>query len=431
MSGVAEVLSSTYPDSVQPGIPRLGATPPGWRRVRLRDVLEIVPRPVIMNKATEYRLLTVKRSRGGIVERSRLLGGQISVKSQFRVEGGDFLISKRQIVHGACAVVPDEFSGAIVSNEYAVLRCRGGLDLGYLKHLSNSVYFQQTCFHSCIGVHIEKMIFKVEEWLEREFDLPTTEKQHEIAGSVDAVDRKIALLRDKRDALARFRAGIMDRIFRREIRFRKDDGSEFPEWREARIGQIYIWIPTNSLSRERLTEKVASVQNIHYGDIHRRLRTLFRQSKSGVSFISPSDTFTPREVEFCRPGDIVIADASEDIADIGKLVEIIEARERSLVAGLHTMLARPNRGAVVVGFGGYMLSSTAVRRQIQKLAQGVSVFGISKPGVAEVVVQLPSLDEQAKIAAALSAIDAKIDAVAAQIERTKTFRRGLIQGLFP
>ncbi len=177
---------------------------------------------------------------------TRLVAGlfylqQISVKSQFSVEGGDFLISKRQIVHGACAVVPDEFAGAIVSNEYAVLRCRGGFDLGYLKHLSHSVYFQQTCFHSCIGVHIEKMIFKVEEWLEREFDLPPIEKQREIAGSVDAVDRKIALLRDKRAALELFKVSTMDRIFRQEVRFSREDGSEFPEWRPETLGAITKW----------------------------------------------------------------------------------------------------------------------------------------------------------------------------------------------
>ncbi|MDD8098422.1 hypothetical protein LAW14_03815, partial [Escherichia coli] len=49
----------------------------------------------------EYDLVTVKRSRGGVIRREHLKGKDISVKSQFYIKEGDFLISKRQIVHGA------------------------------------------------------------------------------------------------------------------------------------------------------------------------------------------------------------------------------------------------------------------------------------------------------------------------------------------
>ena len=58
-----------------------------------------------------------------------------------------------------------ELDGAVVSNEYAVLNSDGQIDLRFLRYLSESRYFQQTCFHSSIGVHVEKMIFKTERWL--------------------------------------------------------------------------------------------------------------------------------------------------------------------------------------------------------------------------------------------------------------------------
>lgn len=173
--------ASAYPKSVQSGLPRLGARPPGWTRGPLSAHLIEELRPLNMADDEVYDLVTVKRSRGGVVLRERLKGSQIAVKSQFRLKAGDFLISKRQIVHGACGIVPRELDGSIVSNEYAVLRARPTLDLEFLNCLANSTHFQQTCFHSSIGVHVEKMIFKLDEWLKWEFNLPPLSEQRRIA----------------------------------------------------------------------------------------------------------------------------------------------------------------------------------------------------------------------------------------------------------
>ncbi len=184
--------STGYPETVQPGIPVLRADPPeGWQRGPLRNHLFEEKRPVKLLDDAVYDLVTVKRGRGGVVKRETKRGADISVKSQFKVKSGDFLISKRQIVHGACGLVPAELDGSTVSNEYAVLRGKKSIDLEFLKYLSHSVYFQQTCFHSSIGVHIEKMIFKTEKWLDWNFDLPPVEEQRKIAEILSTWDRAI------------------------------------------------------------------------------------------------------------------------------------------------------------------------------------------------------------------------------------------------
>lgn len=95
----------TFPKSVQPGIPKLGALKAGWKRVKIGELFRVVNRPCELTDTDTYRLVTVKRSRGGIESRGDLLGAEIAVKSQFFIKEDDFLISKRQIVHGACADV--------------------------------------------------------------------------------------------------------------------------------------------------------------------------------------------------------------------------------------------------------------------------------------------------------------------------------------
>jgi type I restriction enzyme S subunit len=135
------------------------------------------------------------------------------------------------------------------------------------------------------------------------------------------------------------------------------------------------------------------------------------------------------DTDFCKEGDLVIADASEDYNDIGKAIEIISVKPKSLVAGLHTYIARP-KIEVSLGFSGYLFQSSNLRTQIKKIAQGISVLGISKTNLEKVVIPYPSPEEQQKIANFLSTLDKKLEAVQKQIDQTETFKKGLLQKMF-
>ncbi|WP_197917302.1 type I restriction-modification system subunit M [Thiosulfatihalobacter marinus] len=207
-----------------------------------------------------------------------------------------------------------------------------------------------------------------------------------------------------------YKHGVMQNLFSRTLRFKDDNGHDFPEWKEKPLGDVFGWIRTNSLSREHLTDKDGTIQNIHYGDIHKKFKANFHQDQEEVPFIAPSANFSPRsDEEFCRPGDVVIADASEDYADIGKAIEIVQVREKTLVAGLHTFIARPKGESVVLGFSGYLLRSPAMRKQIIRIAQGISVLGVSKRNLEKLLLDIPHPDEQRKIADFLSAFNDAVD----------------------
>jgi type I restriction enzyme, S subunit len=198
-----------FPPSVQPGIPNLPGAPAGWSRTPLGRHLTEVRRPAPLNPNDTYRLVTVKRSRGGVELRESLTGREIKTPTQFYVRTGDFLISKRQIVHGACGIVPAALDGAVVSNEYAVLNSDGQIDLRFLRYLSESRYFQQTCFHSSIGVHVEKMIFKTERWLKWPFNIPPLPVQLRIVEVLNTARREVELIAEQIERLKQEKAALM------------------------------------------------------------------------------------------------------------------------------------------------------------------------------------------------------------------------------
>lgn len=264
-----------------------------------------------------------------------------------------------------------------------------------------------------------------------EFSFPSLFEQQKIADFLSSIDAKIDAVKRKLDAFERYKKGLMQQIFSQKIRFKQDDGSDFPGWEEKRLGDVYSWIKTNSLSREYLTDEINKIQNIHYGDIHTKFKTMFHQEKETIPYILPSAPM--RQIsneEFCQIGDVIIADASEDYKDIGKSIEIISVQKNSLVAGLHTYIARPNKKTIAIGFSGYLFANYQTRKQIMRIAQGISVLGVSKTNVAGLKLNLPSLPEQQKIADFLSSVDLKIDAIKSQTEKLEAFKKGLLQQMF-
>ncbi|WP_419587972.1 restriction endonuclease subunit S, partial [Thiolapillus sp.] len=212
----------------------------------------------------------------------------------------------------------------------------------------------------------------------------------------------------------------------------------FPEFREAgawevkRLGGIYRFKPTNSWSRDQLNYDSGTIKNIHYGDIHKELNSTFRIDDEVVPYVNDTLADSVKEGAFCEEGDIVLADASEDVDDIGKAIEIVNIGGQRLVSGLHTILVSRIDHRIVVGFGAYLHASSGVRKQIQQRAQGAKILGISKAQLAEVKLAYPTeAREQQKIAHCLSSLDEVIWLQAKKVQALKQHKKGLMQQLFP
>lgn len=259
---------------------------------------------------------------------------------------------------------------------------------------------------------------------------PTIEEQQRISSFLSTVDDKIAQLTRKKALLEDYKKGCIQQIFSQKLRFKNDDGRDFPDWEEKQFREIFSWINTNSLPRENLTYDGGSVHNIHYGDIHTKFSANFHQTEEVVPYIKDASPSDFKSEQICQVGDVIIADASEDYADIGKAIEIVSLSQTPLVAGLHTYIARPLSEKVQTGFTGYLFQSPRIRRQITRIAQGISVLGISKGNLEKLSFLLPHQDEQRKIADILSALDKKINLVERELVHAQDFKKGLLQKMF-
>lgn len=413
-----------YPPSVDPGFPELPPTPAGWRHGTFRDALEVVERRVRLDPDERYRLVTAKRSRGGIALRSELLGREILTKSQFVTRAGDFLISRRQIIHGACGVVPADLDGAVVSNEYSTLRTRPGLLMEFLRYYAHTPYFQRACFHSSHGVDVEKMIFKIEEWLAREFDVPPLGEQRKIAAILASVDEAIEATQAVIEQLQVVKKAMMAELLTRGLpgrhtRFNQTELGEIPaDWRLATLDSC-----------------VESERPVCYG-----ILMPGRGHPGGVPVIKVKDIKNNRIVETelllttpeldhqyrrsrLRTGDVLLTIRGTT----GRLARVPASLEN---ANITQDTARISvHGGVNRDYFFYCMQSALLQRQIQDHTKGQAVKGINIGDVRRLMLPLPPLEEQCVIAALFESIEDLLGRNADELESLRTVKSGLMSVL--
>ena len=206
-----------------------------------------------------------------------------------------------------------------------------------------------------------------------------------------------------------------------------------PPWSAPLLFDLYDFKRTNTVSRDKLNYVNGTVRNIHYGDIHTKFKPLFHVCEEHVPYVNPDSSAKGiDDGAFCEEGDIVLADASEDLNDVGKAIEVVSLDGERVVAGTHTILGTRRGNVPVVGFGGQLFQSAAVRAGIKKEAQGAKVYGISAKRISAVPIPIPpTVAEQQMIADCLGSLDDLIAAEGQKLETLRQHKQGLMQQLFP
>ncbi|CAH5805972.1 MULTISPECIES: restriction endonuclease subunit S [Klebsiella] len=409
---------SLYPVSVKAGKPILGMLPTGWQKLSLEKCLNIEARKAYIQDNQEYDLVTVKRSRGGVIRREHLKGKDISVKSQFYIKEGDFLISKRQIVHGACGLVPKELSGSIVSNEYCVLTGKSGFYLPYMEFLSESLYFQQTCFHSSIGVHIEKMIFKLDSWFKWPFNIPPLSEQKRIVKILSTWDKAITVTEKLLVNSQQQKKALMQQLLTGKKRLLDENGVRFSgEWEKGKFCDMANIDTGYAFKSKDFTQSDSGIPIIRMSDFKTGGLDVLGAAKVDRDSVNGLDKFK------LRVGDFVFG-MSGSLNNYGRV------EKKDLPCYLNQRVGRIlAKECANQAFITYLYLSDSIQQSILDKAAGAAQLNISISDLRSMVVYYPCIEEQQKIAAVLSAADAEISTLEKKLACLRDEKKALMQQL--
>lgn len=211
-----------------------------WQNKEIGSILAETKRPVELLDNELYQLVTVKRRNEGLVPRATLKGKNILVKNYYGVKAGDYLISKRQVVHGANGIVPESLDNAVVSNEYLVLTDSDEITAKFWTLISKRPEMHKLFFISSYGVDIEKLVFDVSDWKSRSITIPDVAEQNAITNHFQKLDSLINQHQQKHDKLSNIKKAMLEKMFPKqgetipEIRFKGFSGN----WEKKELGAI-------------------------------------------------------------------------------------------------------------------------------------------------------------------------------------------------
>jgi len=343
-------------------------------------------------------------------------------------EGGDNLfVAKNDISYNMMRMWQGAFGLApvdcMVSPAYVVLHPRENAFSDFFARCfsrSRNLYLF-TAFS--YGLTSDRLRLYFKDFERIKFTVPTLPEQQKIASFLSAVDEKIQQLTRKKELLEQYKKGVMQQLFSCKLRFKDENGKAYPKWEEKKLGEIGNF-QTSSVDKLSV-EGEKEVYLVNYMNVYRH-ELLNKKTIHNLQIVTAKENQI--DSSNLKKGDILFTPSSETPSDIGHSVVIFEDLP-NCVYSYHLMRFRPYAKLDIL-YSHYFCNVPDVLRQLTKLSTGSTRFTISVKSFSSVEVDLPSFEEQQKIANFLSAIDTKIESVATQIEKTQTFKKGLLQQMF-
>lgn len=249
---------------------------------------------------------------------------------------------------------------------------------------------------------------------------PTREEQSAIATALGDADALITQLEKLITKKRQIKQGAMQTL----LNPFEGNGKLKHDWSMTTYGQAFDFLSTAAYSRADLGG--GDCGYIHYGDIHTDWENHLDVQKVELPTIS---TEQAKPYAFAQEGDLIMADASEDYDGIGKSVEITGLEGNKVISGLHTFLLRSKGDTFVNGFKGYIHQITSVKQQLNKMATGLKVYGVSKNNLKNIFIPRPPKNDQEKITNILRDMDAEISELACKVKKMKELKQGMMQSL--
>ena len=246
------------------------------------------------------------------------------------------------------------------------------------------------------------------------FSYPTINEQQKIASFLSSIDEKISQLEKKKTLLEIYKRGIMQKIFSQELRFKDENGQEFPDWKVNILGDL-------SDIRDGTHDSPKYIKSGF------PLITSKNLSKSGgisfedIKYISDEDYNEINKRSEVNIGDILFG----MIGTIGNPVIV-----KSDGFAIKNVALIKEKKELMNTFMIHVLSSTNIKKQFYRLNTGNTQKFISLGLIRSLKIKFPSIAEQQKIASFLSTIDKKIEITSAQLQKTREFKKGLLQQMF-
>ena len=239
-------------------------------------------------------------------------------------------------------------------------------------------------------------------------NMPSLPEQQKIADFLSTIDTVIAKQKETVSVWEERKKGVMQKLFSQEVRFKADDGSDFPDWEEKKLSEMFKRVvEKNRLDLPALT----IIQG--YGTMRRD------ESERRISY----DEKGLKNYKAVQKDDFIV-----HLRSFEGGLEI--ANQDGIVSPAYHVY-RGNDEVHPSFYYPYFRSSSFIKGKLAICVTGVrDGKNIEMGSFDELLIPHPCLAEQQKIADCLSSLDDVINSYKATLSAWEELKKGLLQQMF-
>ena len=250
---------------------------------------------------------------------------------------------------------------------------------------------------------------------------PTISEQQKISTFFSKLDRQIELEEQKLAKLEEQKKGYMQKIFSQELRFKDDNGNEYPEWQFKNLGELGDTF--TGLSGK-------TKDDFGYGDgLFITYMNVFKNTIAKSNMVERVKIGSNENQNRVQYGDILFTTSSEVPNEVG-MSSIWLFNQDNIYLNSFCFGFRVVVNYIKPVYLARYLRSEEMRKTITILAQGSTRFNISKKEMMKLNIKVPYIEEQIKIDNFFNKIDILILKQGKKIEILKHRKKGLLQKMF-
>lgn len=404
-----------------------GSEFPTWEKKTLGDIVERVTRK---NRDNQTDVPLTISSLDGLVDQRDYFKKTVASKDMsgyFLLQNGEFAYNKSYSVgfdYGSIKRLDKCPCGAL-STLYICFGLKPNVDIDsdYLTHYFDSQKWNSEVAAICAeGARNHGLLnVSTSDFFDINIMSPSLPEQRKIADLLSAVDAVIAAQQAEVDAWEQRKKGVMQKLFSQEVRFRADDGSDFPDWEEKTLGeegQFY-----GGLSGKGKDDfDCGNGRFVTYMNVYKNTFA----SRDAMGRVKVGDTEKQNKVRY---GDILFTQSSETVDEVG-LSSVYLYNDEPYLNSFCMGYRFNNLDNVCPEFIGYCMRSNEIRKSIMLMGQGISRINLGAKRLATVKYKIPSLSEQRKIADCLASMDEVIQKSKGELAKWQELKKGLLQQMF-
>lgn len=370
-----------------------------WKQTPLKNIIysNIIEAP---KPTTDYIRLGIRSHCKGTFHELVKIENILSADKMYIVPKNNLILNITFAWEQAIAITDDNDEGKYISNRFPTFAFKDNQLPTFYKYIIPQKRLKYDLNVASPGGAGRNRVLNKKLFLSIPVNIPLLKEQEKIAKFLTTVDKKITNLENTITSLENQKKGLLQQIFSQKLRFKDKNGNNYPNWEKKKLEDIAIFLDNKRKPLEQ-SERIHG-KYPYYG------------ASGIIDYIN--DYIFDEEL-------VLLSEDGANIIDRNYPICYIATGKYWVNNHAHVLKVKSQ-------YVNKFICESLEQLNYTKYNTGTAQPKLNQDVCRKIILSIPCLEEQTKIADFLSAFDRKLENQKAQLEHWKQIKKGLLQQMF-